>query len=257
MYTKKVDIPRLNTTNLKILSQEETNNLFKEYQQGNKEAKEKLVSGNIKLVLSILRRFHTTHDNINDLFQIGCIGLIKAIDNFDLSVGVCFSTYAVPLIIGEMRRANRDQSSIRVSRGIKDIAYKILDYKEKYFNIHGIEPTNKEISEALEIEEYFITYALDSLKEPISIHTPIYSDAGDTIYLLDQIASPTPEYDKETLLSLKKAINSLKEREKEIIYSRYIVGKTQTELSKELNISQAQVSRIESSALKTLKRLVK
>ena len=135
MYTKKVDIPRLNTTNLKILSQEETNILFKEYQQGNKEAKEKLVNGNIKLVLSILRRFHTTHDNINDLFQIGCIGLIKAIDNFDLSVGVCFSTYAVPLIIGEMRRANRDQSSIRVSRGIKDIAYKILDYKEKYFNL--------------------------------------------------------------------------------------------------------------------------
>lgn len=257
MYTKKVEIPRLNTNELKKLSNKETNELFKRYQAGDKSAKEELVTSNIKLVLSILRRFHTNTDNINDMFQIGCIGLIKAIDNFDLSVGVCFSTYAVPLIIGEMRRANRDSSSIRVSRGIKDLAYKILDYKEKYFNINGKEPTNEEISKNLNIEEYLITYALDSLKEPISIHTPIYSDAGDTIYLLDQIANKERTYDKDTLLSLKKAIDTLREREKEIIYNRYIIGKTQTEISKELNISQAQVSRIESNALKTLKRLVK
>lgn len=257
MYAKKVEIPRLNTSELKKLSNKEINELFKRYQSGDQEAKEELVTSNIKLVLSILRRFHTNSDNINDMFQIGCIGLIKAIDNFDLSVGVCFSTYAVPLIIGEMRRANRDSSSIRVSRGIKDLAYKILDYKEKFFNVNGKEPTNEEISKYLNIEEYLITYALDSLKEPISIHTPIYSDAGDTIYLLDQIANKERTYDKDTLLSLKKALDTLREREKEIIYNRYIIGKTQTEISKELNISQAQVSRIESNALKTLKRLVK
>ena len=257
MYTKKVEIPRLNTSELKKLSNKEINELFKRYQSGDEKAKEELVTSNIKLVLSILRRFHTNSDNINDMFQIGCIGLIKAIDNFDLSVGVCFSTYAVPLIIGEMRRANRDSSSIRVSRGIKDLAYKILDFKEKFFNVNGKEPTNEEISKSLNIEEYLITYALDSLKEPISIHTPIYSDAGDTIYLLDQIANKERTYDKDTLLSLKKAIDTLREREKEIIYNRYIIGKTQTEISKELNISQAQVSRIESNALKTLKRLVK
>lgn len=257
MYTKKVEIPRLNTSDLHTLNNDAMNKLFVEYQKGNDKAKDELVNANLKLVLSILRRFHTTHDNINDMFQIGCIGLLKAIDNFDLSVGVCFSTYAVPLILGEMRRANRDSSSIRVSRGIKDLAYKIMDYKEKYFNLNGEEPTNQDISEALNIEEYFISYALDSLKEPLSIYTPIYNDSGDTIYLLDQIANKKPTYDKETMLSLKKAIASLKDREQEIIYNRYIVGKTQTEISKELNISQAQVSRIESNALKNLKRLVK
>lgn len=257
MYTKKVEIPRLNTSTLKTLPNKEINELFKQLHQGNPTAKDKLVECNLKLVLSILRRFHTTQDNINDMFQIGCIGLLKAIDNFDLSVGVCFSTYAVPLIIGEMRRANRDSSSIRVSRGIKDLAYKILDYKEKYMNTHGIFPSNQEISNSLNIEEYLITYCLDSLKEPISIYTPIYNEGGDTIYLLEQISHKEKLYDKETLLSLKKAIESLREREKDIIYKRYIIGKTQTEISKELDISQAQVSRIESSALKTLKRLVK
>lgn len=257
MARYKVNISGINTTSLKPLTNEQNFELFKKMQEGDPFARDELIEGNLKLVLSILKRFNRNVENLDDMFQIGCIGLLKAIDNFDLSVGVCFSTYAVPLIIGEMRRANRDQSSIRVSRGIKDMAYKILDYKEKYFNLNGIEPSNKEIADTLNIEEYYITYALDSLKEPISIHTPIYSDAGDTIYLLDQIASPKPEYDKETLLSLKKALNILKEREKEIIYSRYIIGKTQTELSQELNISQAQVSRIESQAIKTLKKLVK
>lgn len=183
MYTKKVEIPRLNTTTLKTLPNQTINELFIAFHNGDKSAKDKLVEANIKLVLSILRRFHTTQDNINDMFQIGCIGLLKAIDNFDLSVGVCFSTYAVPLIIGEMRRANRDSSSIRVSRGIKDLAYKILDYKEKYMNLHGISPTNEEIAKYLNIEEYLISYCLDSLKEPISIYTPIYNDGGsDTLF---------------------------------------------------------------------------
>ena len=257
MYTKKVEIPRLNTATLKTLPNQTINELFIALHNGDKSAKDKLVEANIKLVLSILRRFHTTLDNINDMFQIGCIGLLKAIDNFDLSVGVCFSTYAVPLIIGEMRRANRDSSSIRVSRGIKDIAYKILSFKEQYQNEHGIEPTNEIISNELGIKEYFISYALTALREPVSIYSPIYNDGGDTIYLLDQIADKEPIYDKETLLSLRKAVNLLKDREREVIYNRYIVGKTQTELSEILNISQAQVSRIEKTALENIKRLVR
>jgi RNA polymerase sporulation-specific sigma factor len=256
MYTKKVEIPGVNTSNLKTLSNEEMIKLFESYHNGDKAAKDKLVEGNIKLVLSILKRFKTTQNNINDMFQIGCIGLIKAIDNFDTSLNVCFSTYAVFLIKGEILRAFRDQTPIKVSRSTKDIAAKILSYKEAYFNQYGIEPTTEEISKQLGIEEYYISYALTSLKEPISIYTPIYNDGGDTIYLEDQLSSREPKYDKETLLSLKKALGKLKEREKQVIYSRYIVGKTQTELSEELHISQAQVSRIEKTALENIKRLV-
>ena len=257
MYNRKVEIAGINTSTLKTLTNEEMMELFKQFHAGSKEAKDKLVEGNLKLVLSILKRFKTTADNINDMFQIGCIGLIKAIENFDLSLNVCFSTYAVFLIKGEILRAFRDETMIRVSRSTKDMAYKILAFKEKYYNTHGVEPSNHEIAKELGIEEYFISYALTSLKEPISIHTPIYNDGGDTIYLLDQIASVEPEYDKETLMSLRKAINKLKDRERKIIYSRYIVGKTQTELSEELNISQAQVSRIEKTALENIRRLVK
>lgn len=257
MYNKKVSIPGINTNDLKTLTNDEMIKLFKEYHQGDQTAKDKLVEGNLKLVLSILKRFKTTEENINDMFQIGCIGLIKAIDNFDLTLNVCFSTYAVFLIKGEILRAFRDATPIRVSRGTKDIAYKILSYKEKYYNNYGIEPSNSEIAKALGIEEYFISYALTSLKEPLSIYQPIYNDGGDTIYLLDQIADHKDEYDKETLISLRKALKNLKERERNIIYSRYIIGKTQTELSQELNISQAQVSRIEKTALENIKRLVK
>ncbi len=257
MYNNKVTIPGINTSNLVTLSTEEMTNLFKLYQQGDKTAKDKLVEGNLKLVLSILKKFKTTETTINDLFQIGCIGLIKAIDNFDLSLNVCFSTYAVFLIKGEILRAFRDKTPIRVSRSTKEIASKIISYKDQYYNTYGIEPSAKEISDKLGIEEYYIAYALTALKEPISIYTPIYNDGGDTLYLFDQIANNEPEYDKETLLSLKKAISKLKDREKQIIYSRYIVGKTQTELSEELSISQAQVSRIEKTALENIRRLVK
>lgn len=257
MYNKKVSIPGINTSTLKTLSNEEMTKLFHEYQNGNQEAKDKLVEGNLKLVLSILKRFKTTEDNINDMFQIGCIGLIKAIDNFDLSINVCFSTYAVFLIKGEILRAFRDSTPIRVSRGTKDMAYKILAFKEKYYNTFGIEPSNEEIAKELNIEEYYISYALSSLKDPVSIYQPIYNDGGDTIYLLDQIANKEDMYDRETLMSLRKAVNNLRDREKAIIYSRYIVGKTQTELSHELNISQAQVSRIEKNALEHIKRYVK
>lgn len=257
MYNKKVEIPGVDTSTLKTLTNEEMTELFIAYQQGDQTAKDKLVESNLKLVLSILKKFKTNESNINDLFQIGCIGLIKAIDNFDLSLNVCFSTYAVFLIKGEILRAFRDSTPIRVSRSTKDIANKIIAYKEEYYNTYGKEPTNEEISNHLGIEEYYIGYALTSLKEPISIYTPIYNDGGDTIYLLDQIANKAPEYDKESLISLRKALGKLKEREKQIIYNRYIYGKTQTELSEELNISQAQVSRIEKSAIENIKRLVK
>lgn len=257
MYVKKVEITGINTSNLQTLKNDEMIELFKQYQKGDKSAKDKLVEANLKLVLSILKRFNTTQDNINDMFQIGCLGLIKAIENFDLSIGVMFSTYAVPLILGEMRRANRDSTSVRVSRGTKDIAYKILTYTESYLNKYGKEPTNNEIAKALNIDEYIISYALTSLKDPISIYAPIYNDGGDTIYLLDQIANKPSEYDRDTYITLRKAVATLKEREREIIYNRYIIGKTQTELSNELNISQAQVSRIEKSALENIKRLVK
>ena len=257
MYSKKVEIPGVNTSTLKTLSNDEMNKLFIEYKNGNKLAKDKLVEGNLKLVLSILKRFKTTENNINDMFQIGCIGLIKAIDNFDLSLNVCFSTYAVFLIKGEILRAFRDSTPIRVSRSTKDLANKIISYKEAYYNTFGKDPTTEEIATNLNIEEYDISYALTSLKEPISIYTPIYNDGGDTIYLLDQIANKQPQYDKETLISLRKALNKLKDREKSIIYKRYIVGKTQTELSQELNISQAQVSRIEKNALEQVKKLIK
>lgn len=257
MYNKKVSIAGINTSELKTLSNEEMVKLFSKYQEGDKTSKDKLVEGNLKLVLSILKRFKTTEDNINDMFQIGCIGLIKAIDNFDLSLNVCFSTYAVLLIKGEILRFLRDSTPIRVSRGTKDIAYKILSYKEKYYNINGEYPSNKDIADNLGIEEYYISYALNSLKDPVSIYEPIYNDGGDTVYLLDQIANKESMYDKETFISLRRALGTLKEREKQIIYSRYIIGKTQTELSQELNISQAQVSRIESNALESIKRLVK
>ena len=257
MAKYKVDITGLNTSEIVVLNNQETMELFKKLQEGDKEAKTKLVNGNLKLVLSILKRFNNTRYNMDDLFQVGVIGLIKAIDNFDLSLNVCFSTYAVFLIKGEILRAFRDETPIRVSRSTKDIAYKILAYKEKYYNTYGTEPTNSEIAKELGIEEYFISYALTSLKEPISIHTPIYNDGGDTIYLLDQLSNPNPEYDRETLLLLRKALSKLKDRERKIIYSRYIIGKTQTELSEELHISQAQVSRIEKTALENIKRLVK
>lgn len=257
MYNKKVSIVGINTSELKTLSNQEMNELFIAYQNGDQEAKNRLVEGNLRLVLSILQRFKTTEENINDMFQIGCIGLIKAIDNFDLSLNVCFSTYAVLLIKGEILRAFRDSTPIRVSRGTKDIAYKILAFKEKYYSVNGHEPTSSEIAASLNISEYVISYALNSLKDPVSIYEPIYNDGGDTVYLLDQIANKESPYDKETYISLRKALGTLKDREKQIIYNRYIIGKTQTELSKELNISQAQVSRIESTALENIKRLVK
>ena len=258
MAKHKVDIAGINTNNIKVLKSDETKELFIRYQNGDLKAKEELIEGNLKLVLSIIRRFANKVDNLDDLFQVGVIGLIKAIDNFDLSYGLKLSTYACPLIIGECKRSIRDNTAIRVSRSVKDLAYQIIKFKDEYSATNGISPTNKEIAEALNIEEYQISYALDALKDPMSIFEPIYNDGGDTIYLMDQIADKKDsEVDKDMLISLRKALNKIKERERDILINRFIIGKTQMEIAESLNISQAQVSRIEKSAIENVKRLIK
>ena len=258
MARYKVDITGINTNELKVLNGNEMVSLFERYRNGDLEAKEELINGNLKLVLSILRSFNKGNYNMDDLFQVGVIGLIKAIDNFDLSYNLKLSTYAVPLILGEIKRYIRDNSSIRISRSIKDLAYSILKYKEEYFNLYGKDPTNEEIAKILNVEEYKIAQALDSLKEPMSIFEPIYNDGGDTIYLMDQIADKKDlNSDKDMLISLRRGLNKIKEREREILVERYIVGKTQMEIADALNISQAQVSRIEKNAIMSLKRMIK
>ncbi len=258
MARYKVDITGINTNELKVLTSEETIKLFERFHAGDKKAKEELINGNLKLVLSILRSFNKGNYNMDDLFQVGVIGLIKAIDNFDLSYNLKLSTYAVPLILGEIKRFIRDNTSIRVSRSIKDLAYSIINYKEAYFNKHGIEPTNEQISKELNIPEYKIASSLDSLKEPMSIYEPIYNDGGDTIYLMDQLADKKElNSDKDMLISLRRGLNKIKDREREVLMERYIIGKTQMEIAEALNISQAQVSRIEKNAIMSLKRMIK
>lgn len=258
MAKYKVDITGVNTNDIKVLSNKEMVPLFQKYQNGDMQAKDELVNGNLKLVLSILRKFNRQNLNMDDLFQIGCVGLIKAVDNFDLSHGVMFSTYAVPLILGEIKRYIRDNTTLRVSRSIKDLAYQILQMKEEYTAIHGIGPTNQEIAETLGIEEYKIAQALDSLKEPMSIFEPIYNDGGDTIYLQDQIADKDEaSKDKDMLISLRRALQRIKERERKVLLDRFLVGRTQMEIADQLGISQAQVSRIEKNAIDHVKRLIK
>ncbi len=258
MSKYKVDITGINTNSIRVLSQKETYDLFIKYKNGDISAKEELINGNLKLVLSILKKYNNSKYNMDDLFQIGVIGLIKAIDNFDISLNLRLSTYAVPLIIGEIKRYIRDNTEVRVSRSTKDLAYKIIQFQEDYLSTYGVNPKNELISKTLGIDEYEISYALDSLKDPMSIFEPIYNDDGDTIYLADQIAdSKDISKDKDMLISLRKALLKIKEREKEILISRYIVGKTQVEIAEELGISQAQVSRIEKSAMKHVKKLIK
>lgn len=258
MARYKVDITGINTNDLIVLNSSDTTKLFERYRAGDKSAKEELINGNLKLVLSILRSFNKGNYNMDDLFQVGVIGLIKAIDNFDLSYNLKLSTYAVPLILGEIKRFIRDNTSVRVSRSIKDLAYQIINYKENYFNQKGVEPTNEEIAHDLDIPEYKISYALDALKEPMSIFEPIYNDGGDTIYLQDQIADKKDlNSDKDLLISLNKGLNQIKAREREVLVARYIVGKTQMEIAESLNISQAQVSRIEKNAIASLKKMIK
>lgn len=257
MARHKVEICGVNTANIKVLTNDEMVNLFRKYQNGDKFAKEELINGNLKLVLSILKKYNNRTDNMDDLFQVGCVGLIKAIDNFDLSHEVKFSTYAVPMILGEVKRYLRDNNSVRIARSIKDIAYKALKVKEELTNELGREPTVDLIAKNLELPVYDVSNALDSMKDTVSMFEPIYNDGGDTIYLADQLSDKKDEYyDKDVRISLNSAIQNLKDKEKYILMQRYIFGKTQMELSDELGISQAQISRLEKSGLSNLKRMI-
>ena len=257
MSKYKVDICGINTSLLKPLTNEENYQLFIKMKNGDPFAREDLIKGNLKLVLSILKKYNNKVDNLDDLFQVGCLGLVKAIDNFDLSYNVTLSTYACPLIIGEMKRYIRDNISLRISRSVKDLAHKIIKLREELMTIDGKMPTDKELSEILGVSEYDIANALTSLKEPVSMYEPIYNDGGDTIYLYDQLSSPKDEYDKDLKLALEKAMEKLKVRELQILRDRFLIGKTQMEIASELGISQAQVSRIEKSAITNIKKLIK
>ena len=254
----KVEICGVNTAKLPVLSNEEKEALFIEIKNGDEKAREKFIHGNLRLVLSVIKRFYGRGENVDDLFQVGCIGLIKAIDNFDVTLNVQFSTYAVPMIVGEIRRYLRDNNSIRVSRSVKDLAYKALKLKEELTMEDNSEPTTERLAELLEVEPYNIVNALESMRDPISIFEPIYNDGGDTIYLFDQIADVKDKNsDKDMIISLRKALQKINEREKNILLERFIVGKTQMEIASNLGISQAQVSRLEKSAISSVRKLIK
>ncbi len=258
MARHKVEISGVNTANMKVLSSKETEELFKKMKEGDPFARDDLIQGNLKLVLSLLKRFHHREENMDDLFQVGCIGLVKAIDNFDLSHGVKLSTYAVPMILGEVKRYLRDNNSIRISRSIKDLAYNSMKEKEKITLEKGREATIEEIAESLGENISDVMTALDSVRSPVSIFEPIYNDGGDTIYLCDQIEDERlQKKDLDVNLALEDAIKDLSERERRIIDERYIIGKTQIEIASELGISQAQISRLEKNAIKTLKKVLR
>ena len=258
MAKHKVDISGLNTSNIPVLTNEEMIDLFIKYQSGNMDAKEKLVNGNLKLVLSILKSFIGRTDNMDDLFQVGVIGLIKAIDNFNLSYNLKLSTYACPLIIGEIKRFLRDDNSIRVARSTKDVAYRALKVKEELTNKLGNEPTIKQVADELKLDEIEVQNAINSMKEVVSMFEPIYNDGGDTIYLVDQLEDKKDSvYPIEYKIALKEALKELKQKEKYIIYERYIMGKTQLELADEIGISQAQISRLEKSGMEHIKKKIK
>lgn len=253
----KVEITGINTSEIKVLTDKEKNELFIKLKNGDKQARNELVQGNLKLVLSILKRYQNRTDNMDDLFQIGCVGLLKAIDNFDLKHEVKFSTYAVPLILGEIRRYLRDNSNLRISRSIKDLAYKILKLKEEYFMINGKELSNEQVAKELSVDEIDVIIALDAMRDPISMFEPIYSDGGDTIYLEDQIESKKDKIKNwDIIISLRNAIKELKEKERKIITERFLIGKTQMEIAEEIGISQAQVSRLEKGGIENIKKKI-
>ncbi len=253
----KVEICGVNTSKLPVLKNDEMKKLFVDMQSGKIEAREKLIQGNLRLVLSVIQRFSNRGEYVDDLFQVGCIGLIKAIDNFDLGQNVRFSTYAVPMIIGEIRRYLRDNNAVRVSRSLRDIAYKALQVREKLVNDNSAEPTVSQIAGQLDVPREEVVFALDAIQEPVSLFEPIYNDGGDPILVMDQI-SDEKNSDEQWLetISIKEAMDKLNPREKHIIALRFFQGKTQMEVADEIGISQAQVSRLEKGALKQLKKHV-
>ena len=250
----KVEICGVNTASLKVLSEAEKIELLQRMQQGDKQAREQLVSGNLRLVLSVIQRFTGRGENLDDLFQVGCIGLIKAIDNFDLSLQVRFSTYAVPMIIGEIRRYLRDNNAIRISRSMRDVAYRAMLIKEQLTTENHKEPTVEEIARKLELPREEVVVALEAIVDPVSLYEPIYNDGGDTIYVMDQVGDRSDDNDWLDEIALKEAIAGLSDREKKILDLRFFKGMTQVEVSSEIGISQAQVSRLEKGALTKIKR---
>lgn len=254
MALYKVEICGVNTAKLPLLKNGEKEKLFKRILEGDKEAREEYIKGNLRLVLSIIQRFSNSNENVDDLFQIGCIGLMKAIDNFDITQNVKFSTYAVPMIIGEIRRYLRDNNSIRVSRSLRDTAYKAIYAKEALIKRNDKEPTVYEIANEIGIPKEDIVLALDAIQSPVSLYEPVYSEGGDTLYIMDQVSDKkNKEENWLEEISLKEAMNKLSERENNIIKLRFFEGKTQMEVAEEISISQAQVSRLEKSALKNMK----
>lgn len=251
----KVEICGVNTSQLPVLSREEKEKLFIKIKAGDVLAREKFVKGNLRLVLSVIQRFSNRGENADDLFQVGCVGLIKAIDNFDLSQNVQFSTYAVPMIIGEIRRYLRDNSAIRISRSLKDIAYKALYVKERLINKNSREPTICEIAKEMDLPKEEVVFALDAISEPISLYEPVYHDGGEAIYVMDQV-SDKKNTDENWLenIALEEAMRHLSKREKHILNLRFFRGRTQMEVADEIGISQAQVSRLEKSALEHMRK---
>ena len=254
----KVEICGVNTSKLPILSREEKEELFIKIKAGDEEARQKFIYGNLRLVLSVIQRFYGRGESADDLFQVGCVGLIKAIDNFDLSQNVQFSTYAVPMVVGEIKRYLRDNNSIRVSRSIRDLAYKVIQYKERYLKENNKEPTVEEIAKELQVEKEDIAFSLDAIQDPLSLQEPVYNDGAENIYIMDQVkdSKNTDELwaEKMTIMQIMKKLNK---KEKEIITRRFFDGKTQMEVADEIGISQAQVSRLEKNAIDRIKRLYK
>lgn len=249
MYKNKVIICGVDTSKLPVLKEKEKERLLKEVKNGNTSAREELISGNLRLVLSVIQRFTGRGENLDDLFQVGCIGLIKSIDNFDITQNVRFSTYAVPMIIGEIRRYLRDNNAVRVSRSIKDTAYRAMQVKERLMAERQEEPTVSEIAKELGISTSEVVVAMESIVNPMSLYDPVYSDGGDTIYVLDQLGDNNDDNNWLQEIALKESIKNLSDREKHILTLRFMQGKTQMEVSKEIGISQAQVSRLEKGAL--------
>jgi len=252
----KVEICGIDTAKLPVISEKEKLELIKKAKQGDKAARDKMITCNLRLVLSVVQKFSNRGENPDDLFQVGCIGLVKAIDNFNENLMVKFSTYGVPMIIGEIRRYLRDNNSIRVSRSMRDTAYKALQIREKLLGEQLIEPTVNEIAEEMGVSRQEVVTALEAIVEPLSLYEPIYSDSGDTLYVMDQVGDPNGEQDWIDEIIFKEAVEDLSEREKKILSLRFMSGKTQMEVSREIGISQAQVSRLEKSALERIKRRI-
>lgn len=253
MHFNKVEICGIDTSKLKVLTEKEKNELLIKVKAGDEKAREELINGNLRLVLSVIQRFTTRGESLDDLFQVGCIGLIKAIDHFNIGLGVKFSTYAVPMILGELRRYLRDYAPLRVSRSLRDTAYQAMKIKERITSETQKEPTIEEIAKEMGVKKSNVVIALEAIVEPVSLYEPVYFDAGDTIYVMDQIGDNSSDINWIDEILLKKAINNLGEREKNILSLRFMNGMTQTEVAKEIGISQAQVSRLEKGAIDKIK----